>query len=181
VKAAVELRDMDLPGWLLEDSLRLRACEAPTSEWRGSDADRQIACGIDAWRRGNSAQARAMADSARAWFRAFVNARPRDERMRMRLAYAHYILGNTEEALLQADSSIQSLSTYWDYYPGAANALDYVRLAAMAGNADRAVPELRLMLEGYSPITRAWVRADPSFDPLRGVPAFDSLLVERTR
>jgi serine/threonine-protein kinase len=180
VKAAVELRTMDLPGWLLEDSLRLRACAAPTSEWDGSDPDRQIACGIDAWRRGDSAQAHILADSARTAFRALVNAHPRDERMRMRLAYALFILGDQKEALLQADSSKDALNAWWDYYPGAANALDYVRLAAMAGDAERALPELRRMLDSYSPITRAWVRADPWFDPLRDLPAFDSLLAERT-
>ncbi|MCG6957283.1 MAG: hypothetical protein LJF04_14940, partial [Gemmatimonadetes bacterium] len=181
VRAAVELRDMDLPGWLLEDSLRLRACRASDAVWRGSEHDRQLACGIDEWRRGNLVRARALADSARAGFRGLVNDHPRDERFRMRLAYTRFLLGDREEALIQADSSLAALNTYWDFYPGAANALNYVRLAAMAGDAERAVPELRLMLDGYSPITRAWIRADPAFDSLRGNPAFDSLLEERVR
>lgn len=181
VQAAVELRDMDLRGWLLEDSLRLRACEAPTNEWRGSAADRQIACGIDEWRRGNIDHARILADSARLAFRALVDTHPRDERLRMRLAYAHFILGERDEALIQADSSLAAWGAFWDYYPGAANALNYVRLAAMAGDAERAVPELRQMLDGYSPITPAWIRADPAFDSVRGVPAFDSLVGARAR
>ncbi|MGD8322098.1 MAG: serine/threonine-protein kinase [Gemmatimonadota bacterium] len=181
-RAAVELRDIDLPGWLLEDSLGLRVCALPAEpDWRGRAYDRQIACGLDEWRRGNLSRARVLADSARAAFRALVNARPRDERLRMRLAYAQFVLGERDEALIQADSSLDALNTYWDFYPGAVNALNYVRLAAMAGDAERAVPELRRMLDGYSPLTRAWLRADPAFDPLRGVPAFDALLEDRMR
>jgi hypothetical protein len=94
----------------------------------------------------------------------------------MRLAYAHFILGETDAALELADSSIALVDTYWDFYPGAANAIAYARLAGMAGDADRAVPRLRQMLDGYSPVTRAWLEVDPAFDPIRSDSSFQSLI-----
>jgi tetratricopeptide (TPR) repeat protein len=180
-EAAVFLTDYLLLGWVGGDSLVDEICrEASGSDdlWGDQAHDRQIACGLEDWRKGELSRARARADSAGIRFRSLVDRRPNDERFRMRLAYSLFLKGDVERALMQADSSLASLNTYWDYYPGAANAVAYVRLAAMAGDAGRAVPELRVMLEGASPMTRDWLRVDPAFDPIRSDPGFRALLGE---
>jgi hypothetical protein len=94
----------------------------------------------------------------------------------MRLAYADFLAGETEAALAQADSSIAIRNAYWDFYPGALNAISYARLAGLAGDVDRAVRELGPMLAGYSPLTADWLRIDPAFDRIRDRSEFQALL-----
>ncbi|MEJ2215129.1 MAG: protein kinase [Gemmatimonadota bacterium] len=176
--------DWDLQGWLIDDSLALRICRDPGATEAGLPRldsprlpqNRLVACALEEWSRGDSARAMAMADSAHALLRSLVDGQPQAERLRMRLAYADFLLGDREGALAQADSSIAIRNTYWDFHPGAINAIAYARLAGMAGDAERATTQLRPMLEGYSPITRDWLRVDPAFDRIRSDPLFRELM-----
>jgi len=175
---AGNLLTSSLQGWLVDDSLALRVCRAPQNAGfvRQWPEDRLIGCALEARSRGDTARARAMADSARSVLRSLVDERPGDELYRMRLAYADFLAGDREAALAQADSSIAIRNAYWDFYPGAVNAICYARLVAMAGDADRAVRELGPMLSGYSPLTVDWLRIDPAFDEIRGRPEFQAVL-----
>jgi len=171
------LNAINLQGWLVEDSLLRRVCrERPEGTYTGTEEQQLIGCALGEWRRGSPTHARAMADSALAAFQSLVRARPQDESNRMRLAYAHFLLGDEEAAMIHADSAIALLSSYWDYGPGAWNAVAYAQLAAMSGDVDRAIRQLTPMIEGYSPLTRAWLRVDPAFDRIRADPRFNALL-----
>jgi len=171
------LNAVNLQGWLVEDSLLLRVCrDRPEGMWTGREEQQLIGCALREWRRGNHTRARAMADSALAGFQSLVRARPEDESHRMKLAYAHFLLGDEGAALIHADSAVALLSSYWDYYPGAMNAIAYAQLAAMSGDVDRAIRQLTPMIEGYSPLTPAWLRVDPAFDRIRADPRFEALL-----
>ena len=171
------LNALALQGWLVEDSLLLRVCrERPEGTYTGTEEQQLIGCALGEWRRGNPTRAGAMADSALAGFQSLVRARPQDESLRMRLAYVHFLLGDEGAALIHADSAIALLSSYWDYYPGAMNAVAYAQLAAMSGDVDRAIRQLTPMIEGYSPLTPAWLRVDPAFDRIRADPRFKALL-----
>ena len=176
---ALFLNALHLQGWLVEDSLLLRVCRERPEGILGyiiRDEDQLIGCALGEWRRGNHTLARAMADSALAGFQSLVRARPQDGSNRMRLAYAHFLLGDQAAALVHADSAVALLDSYWDYYPGAMNAIAYAQLAAMSGDMDRAIRQLTPMIEGYSPLTRAWLRVDPAFDRIRSDPRFEALL-----
>ncbi len=156
-------------GWVLDDALFEALCrdEPPREPTQSSLSEYRVACALDESRRGNRVQAEALAEAARTELEATVARRPNDARPRRVLAFAQIILGDTIGALANADTAYASNRSYWDFYPGAANAVAYVRLVALAGDTARLLPVLSAMLEGPSPLTKDWVRIDPAFDGVR--------------
>ncbi len=176
-RAAAFMNHNAKQSWLIEDSLLARTCNRePRGGYPSTTEDRQVFCALEEWRRGDAASATARADSARSSLRAQVVSRSDDERLHMKLAYAHFLLGEPEAALAQADSSIALYNAYWDYYPGAVNAILYAQLTAMIGDVDRTVRQLEPMLSGHSWLTPDWLRVDPAFDAIRADPRFQALV-----
>ena len=50
----------------------------------------------------------------------------------------------------------------------------------MVGSKDRAVELLKPLVKVPNNLSKAWLRVDPTFDPLRKLPAFQALLQEGT-
>ena len=94
----------------------------------------------------------------------------------MGLAYAYFFRGDRDRAKSSAQDALALLPFFWDFYPGAFNAIRYVQLAGMMGDVEMAVHQLEPMLNGSSPLTVAWLRVDPAFDPIRESPRFQALL-----
>jgi tetratricopeptide (TPR) repeat protein len=174
--AAAQLLLTSLQGWLLDDSLATRLCRPDPGHEPVEIALQHVHCARDAYGRGRVAEARSRARSAREALRSFVDRHPNSAWHRMRLAWADLLVGDTANALSQADSSLAVLGRYWDYWPGAVNALAYVQLTARAGDEGRTLGLLKPMIDGPSPLTPAWARIDPAFDSLRGRPAFREIV-----
>jgi hypothetical protein len=134
---------------------------------------------VAAWQRGDTTEARALADTVLVELEAAASRGTRDERVRMGLAYAYFFHGDRDRAAEEARSALALLPSYWDFYPGAVNGIQYVQLAGLMGDVDMAVDQLELMVNGYSPLTRDWLRVDHSFDPIREAPRFQALLADR--
>lgn len=176
---AAFINDITTQTWLIEDSLQTTVCldrGEISSGFPYIQFHRQIGCAIEAWHRGDSARARVLADSVIAFTEPLARGGTRDSRVHMSLGYARFFLGDPVEGMRSADTALAALPSYWDYYPGAFNAIQYVQLAGLAGDVDSAVRQLGPMLSGSSPLTPDWLRADPSFDPIRDDPRFQALL-----
>jgi len=102
-----------------------------------------------------------------------------------RLGAVNAYLGEKETALQEAENAAALLPASQDAVVGPALEEDLARVEAEVGENDRAIARLQKLLNTpYSsvshtgPITRALLRLHPSWDPLRGDPRFQKLLVE---
>ncbi len=171
----------EMQSWLLDDSLVFRICaDGPEGARESTTRASRVNCARALDERGYHAEARALASAALPELRSLVLHSPADELARMRLAWAQLLTGDTAAALAQADSSLRVLDRYWDYAPGAINAVAYVQLTARAADARRSIRQLRRMLAGDSPVSLAWIEVDPAFDPIRNESGYRELLREAT-
>src|SRR5439155_13534198 len=126
---------------------------------------------------GDSARARAFADTA-------VNAVEVKLRNFPDLAELHELhgralalAGRKEEAVREADLSLRLRETSLDATTGPYVKFQVARIFLQAGEYDRALEQIeRLVDKPGAPVTRAGLRVDPSFAPLKGNPRFERLV-----
>ena len=102
--------------------------------------------------------------------------RPDDSLTPITLALAYAGAGNMEAALKQAHHAIDLYQSDAIQLPGAEKALIEVQI--LAGDRDAAIAGIEHHLQKPAADTRALLRLDPIFDPLRGDPRFDKLVAE---
>jgi hypothetical protein len=98
--------------------------------------------------------------------------------LRLALAEADAELGRTADAAREADRVVAQASAM--DLPAALTVAAYVDV--LIGRRDSAVARLTKALQlpaGQISVSRAMLRADPSWAPLRGHPGFESLIAER--
>ena len=100
---------------------------------------------------------------------------PEDERVVGALAYAYAGLGMTDGAARMAER-IVGVAQRTGAPPGAPEAELAARIFAQAGNAERALPYLEVVLASQTATSRHTLRLDPLFDPIRHHPGFEALL-----
>jgi tetratricopeptide (TPR) repeat protein len=131
--------------------------------------------------RGDTALARAWADTARREFDAVLRSRPfftkADQYALRGLASAY--LGRKEEAVRDGRRGVEralEVSDPWD--------TGYIRdvlarIYVLVGDPAAAVGQLDTIVRTPSFYSRAWFRIDPTLSPLRGHPAFERLVSSR--
>jgi tetratricopeptide (TPR) repeat protein len=115
------------------------------------------------------------AEAARAEFQRSLTANPRDAQARALLGVALAYLGRTAEAVEAGEQAIELLPMSVDAYVGAYIRLQLVRICIYVGQYDRAVELLEPLLKTPHYLSPGWLRADPTFDPLRNHPGFHRL------
>ena len=124
---------------------------------------------------GDSAQARALLDSARVVLEGFVRTRPENETARFNLALDYAHLGRQDDALDAAGAALELLpddAFLRGFYLGS------IARAYAAAGATREAVELLRSLSEERPLLL--LNFDPAWDPLRGDPEFQAM-VERER
>jgi serine/threonine-protein kinase len=115
-------------------------------------------------------------DSLRVIVEELLQHRPDDALFRALLGLAYAGLGRRDEAVRQAERAVELLPVARDALDGP----DYVYLLAevliMVGEHDRAIERLEYLLGIPITLTRAMLRADPLYAPLRGNPRFERLV-----
>ena len=129
--------------------------------------------------RGQPALARVFADSARLAYEQALAVAPEDGQQNALLAVSLAFLGRREEAIRTAERAVALTPIEKDAYIGPYIQLQLARVHMMVGSKDKAVELLKPLVELPNNLSRAWLRLDPTFDPVRNHPGFQRL-VERT-
>ena len=161
-------------GYTARDSAVLRSLTA--GMFRGDTAQFMVWTADWARRHNHSERARAYADSARTILERRVAAEPSEAGTRMQLAVAYAQLGRKDDALREAARAAEILPVSRDAVDGPDLQEDYAFVEMLVGEADAAVKRLAYLLSIPSDMSVNVLRYDPTWDPLRGNPAFRRLV-----
>jgi len=125
---------------------------------------------------GRGALARVYYDSARSYVLGRVAQRPDDARLHTALGIVFAGLGRKREAIQEGERGVALLPVEKEAYQGYYRVLDLARVYTMVGEYDAAIDRLEQLLSIPGHLTTAWLRVDPTWDPLRGSPRFQRLL-----
>jgi hypothetical protein len=136
---------------------------------------------------GDTAGAKANAEQARNTLEPLRKAQPDSSSLAALLSQAYAVLGEKDLALKEAERSIMLLPSVKDRVDGPAREENLALIQTMFGENSRAISTLTRLLQtpygsqlyGPGPITPAFLRLDPFWDPLRSDPAFQKLCEEK--
>ncbi len=130
--------------------------------------------------RGEAALARVYADSARLAYEETLRTAPDAGATYALMGLALGFMGRMDDAIRAGERGVELLPISRDAYFGPYIQLLLARVHMMAGNNDKAVELLAPLVEVPNNLSRAWLRVDPTFDPLRSHPGFQALVAGTT-
>jgi tetratricopeptide (TPR) repeat protein len=163
--------------WQRLDSTAQAALDRLSIDRFGADSSGYYLAKARSYRyRGNLNTSRIYFDSAAVVLEKRVQARPDDPAIRSSLSFAYTGLGRRDAAIREGQRAVELRPPSKDTWLG----VDMVRNLAVAyatlGEADSAVKQLRFLLSVPSWISKPWLRADPTWDPIRRHAGFKALV-----
>ncbi len=163
--------------WAGLDSTAQRALEQLSLDPFGTDSGRYFLAKAKARRyRGETRTSRVYFDSAATVLERRSQALPEDPALHAALAVAYAGLGQRASAVQEGKRAVELRPVAEDTWYGVDMLRNLAVVYAMLGEANSAVEQLRILLSVPSWISVAWLRADPTWDPLRSHSGFRSLL-----
>ncbi len=129
---------------------------------------------LAAW--GDRARSRAYADSGRAAFARDLKATPDDAQLHSLLGLTLALMGRTDEAIEHAKRGTALQPAEQNPDIGVYLEEILARIYVMAGQPEKAVERLEVVLALPSAVSPAWLKIDPHFAPIRNQPAFVRLV-----
>ena len=172
---AAHVATYDDLGWMLDDAGQRLALAAGLDAFDGDRATGGIVrAQLYHWR-GDTVQARVWADTARVHLARQLRERPEDAQVHALHGLALAYLGRRAEAADAAERGVALMPVARDAEIGPY--LEHVRARTylLVGERERALDALERVLAVPFYVSRAWLRIDPSFAPLRGNPRFERL------
>jgi TolB-like protein/Flp pilus assembly protein TadD len=126
--------------------------------------------------RGDRARTQAYADSARIAFEGQIRDAPTDPGIHAYLGTALAYLGRKSEAIAEASRAVTLAPLSRDAVAGAYMQHQLARTYILLGEPDKALDQLEPLLRVPYYLSPAWLRIDPTFDPLRSNPRFQRLV-----
>jgi eukaryotic-like serine/threonine-protein kinase len=163
-------------GWVLPDdqqALLLRLTPGAFGDDRFNWA--HVRAQVYGWR-GDAARARIYADSAIRASAEVLESRPDDAQRLVLLGLALAYAGRKEEAISQAERGYALQPISKDAFSGAYNRHQLVRVQILTGDHEKALDGLEELLRIPYYLSPAWLRIDPTFDPLRNDARFKQLV-----
>jgi TolB-like protein/Flp pilus assembly protein TadD len=163
-------------GWLLDDAQQRRLLELDVAFYEGDRGNWGLVNAQLYTMQGRPALARAFADTARLAYEAAIQTAPDDGQLHALLGVSLAFLGRREQAIRAAERGVEVQPIEKDAYFGPYLQLQLVRVHMMVGSKDKAVELLKPLVEVPNNLSKAWLRVDPTFDPLRKHPGFQALV-----
>jgi tetratricopeptide (TPR) repeat protein len=130
---------------------------------------------------GDLNRSKAYADSAVMAVEAQLRNFPDDAQLHELRGRSLALAGRKAEAVQEAEQSLRMRETTLDAITGPYYRFQVVRILLQVGEYERAIEELKPLVDrpGLG-LTRAYLRIDPGFKPLRGNPRFERLIAPTT-
>jgi eukaryotic-like serine/threonine-protein kinase len=163
-------------GWVLTDeqqALLLRLTPPAFNDDRFTWA--HVRAQVFAWR-GDSARARAAADSAVRASAEVLESQPDDAQRRVLLGLALAHAGRKADAIREAERGYALRPISKDAFGGAYNLHQLARTYVLVGEHEKAIERLEELLGAPYYLSPGWLRIDPTFTPLRKHPRFRRLV-----
>jgi TolB-like protein/tetratricopeptide (TPR) repeat protein len=161
--------------WVLEEADQQLVLRLTPSAFDNSRTAWSIVLAQTYALRGDRARARAFADTARIEFERQAAASPNDAQTHAFIGLAHAYMGDRAKAVAAGERAVRMLPIERDGFFGPYYAHLLVRTCTLVGEFDRAVALLERLLAIPYYLSPAWLRIDPTFDPLRSHPGFQRL------
>lgn len=130
------------------------------------------------WQRGDRNRARAYADTARIANEQQLALAPDDAQTHAFLGLSNAYMGRKAEAVAAGERAVRLVPVERDGYVGPYYVHLLARTYTLAGEYDKAVTTLEQLLSKPYFVSRAWLRIDPNFEPLRSHPGFQRLIAQ---
>jgi tetratricopeptide (TPR) repeat protein len=170
------LAQYDELGWALDRSQQDRVLQLGPELF---DDDRAAWAMVRAnlyYLRGDRTRTRAWADTAKAVFEQQAKEAPDDAQRAALHGVALAYLGRYQEAISEGKRGLAMLPPSKDAYFGTYVQHQLIRIYLLAGRKEEVLDLLEPLLAMPYTLTPAWVRVDPTFEPIRDTPRFRKLV-----
>jgi eukaryotic-like serine/threonine-protein kinase len=162
--------------WALDDAQQQLLLRLPLSAYNDDRGAWGIVRAQTHYLRGDPAKTRVFADSARVGFEETLRANPGDPQRQILLGLTLAYLGRKAEAVKAGERAVALVPLSRDGYTGPYFQHQLARIYLLVGEPDKALDRLEPLLKIPYYLSPAWLRIDPTFDPLRDNPRFKRLV-----
>jgi DNA-binding SARP family transcriptional activator/TolB-like protein len=164
--------------WPLTEAQQQRLLRATPADFDGDTAAYWFAMEDIHELRGDTALARAYAETTLVRLREATRAGNQDPQNHIKLGIAHALLGHRADAVREGRLAVSMVPTERDAYLGAYALHQLARIETLVGEADSAGAHLEALLRIPYFVSRGWLRVDPTWRALRGTPRFERLVAQ---
>ncbi|HEY7505170.1 MAG TPA: protein kinase [Gemmatimonadales bacterium] len=162
--------------WLLSQEQQRLLLRLPPSEFDDDRASWGLSIAGVATLMGDSRLARAYGDSARIAFEEQLRGAPDDAQLHVLYGVALAYTGRKAEAIREGERGVALRPMSKDAANGPYMQHQLARIYIMVGEPEKALDQLEPLLKAPYYLSPEWLRADPTFDPLRKHPRFHRLV-----
>ncbi|MFL5513018.1 MAG: tetratricopeptide repeat protein, partial [Gemmatimonadales bacterium] len=167
--------------WLLDKGQQASLLDLAPSRFDNDRGIWGIVLAQTYWLRGERTKARIYADSARIAFKRQLQAAPQDAQRHVMHGLVLAYLGQKTEAVREGERGAALSPIEKDAFGGAYLQHQLARIYLLVGEPDKALDHLEPLLNRPYYLSPAWLKIDPTFDPLRKHPRFDRLVKGDTK